>query len=173
MYKDTYFVEVFSSNLSIYIHWDIYTNMEIYIYIYIKKPTLLYVTAVNIKKPHIFSHRYISELYFFVIVCVCVKNTCWKFSIFYKSAIKKLLKLTMGITWRHSNIILKLEKIKSTNLLKNLVQLGEEINSTKGTKQLQNKKATLNIKWPAYHNWQTGVDNAAWIKKIYSPPTVA
>ena len=44
--------------------------------IYIKKPTLLYVTAVNITKSHISLYRYISELYFFVSVCVCVKDTC-------------------------------------------------------------------------------------------------
>ena len=36
-----------------------------------KKPTLLYVTAVNIKKSPIFPYRYISELYSFVSVCVC------------------------------------------------------------------------------------------------------
>ena len=37
----------------------------------INKPTLMYVTAVNIKKSHIsFSYRYISELYSFVSVCV-------------------------------------------------------------------------------------------------------
>ena len=44
----------------------------IYIYIYIyksKKLTLMYVTAVNIRKAHIFSYRYISELYSFVSVC--------------------------------------------------------------------------------------------------------
>ena len=46
----------------------------------------------------------------------------------------------------------KLEKIKFTNTLKNNLQLGEKINGTKGTKQLQNKKQTLNIKWLAYHH---------------------
>ena len=40
-----------------------------------KNQTLLYVTAVNIKKSHIFSYRYISELYSCVSVCVCVKDT--------------------------------------------------------------------------------------------------
>ena len=43
--------------------------MYIYIYTHVytsKKPTLLYVTAVNIKKSHIFPYRYISELYSFV-----------------------------------------------------------------------------------------------------------
>ena len=39
----------------------------------INKPTLMYVTAVNIKKSHIsFSYRYISELYSFVSVCVYI-----------------------------------------------------------------------------------------------------
>ena len=90
-------------------------------------------------KNHIFlSYRYISELYSLVSVCVCVKDTYWKFSIYYKFTIE-LLKLTKGITWRHSHTALKLEKIKFTNTLQNNVQLGEEINATKGTKQLQNK----------------------------------
>ena len=35
-----------------------------------KKPTLMYVTTVIIKK-HIFLYRYISELYSFVSVCAC------------------------------------------------------------------------------------------------------
>ena len=49
-----------------------YIYIYTYIYIYIsKKPILLYVTAVNIKKLHIFSYRYISELYSFVSVCAC------------------------------------------------------------------------------------------------------
>ena len=41
--------------------------MSIYIHTS-KKPTLLYVTTVNIKKSHIFPYRYISELYSFVSV---------------------------------------------------------------------------------------------------------
>ena len=40
----------------------------------------------------------------------------------------------------------KLEKMKFTNTLKNNVQLGEEINDTKGTKQLQNKKTNMEHK---------------------------
>ena len=40
----------------------------------------------------------------------------------------------------------KLEKMKFTNTLKNNVQLGEEINGTKGTKQLQNKKINIEHK---------------------------
>ena len=54
-------------------------NIHTYIYIYIyisKKSTLLYVTTVNIKKSHIFPYRYISEVYSFVSVYVCVKDTC-------------------------------------------------------------------------------------------------
>ena len=54
--------------LSIYlpIYLSIYQSIYLYIFIYTctsKKPTLLYVTAENIKKSHIFSYRYISELY--------------------------------------------------------------------------------------------------------------
>ena len=101
---------------------------------------------MNIKKSHIFPYRCISQLYSFVSVCVCVKDTYWKFSIYYKLTIKELLKLTNGITWRHSNIVLKLEKMKFTNTLKNNVQLREEINSKKGTKQLQNKKTNIKYK---------------------------
>ena len=63
-----------------------------------KNPTLLYVTTVNIKKSHIFPYRYISELYSFVSVCVCVKDTCSKFNIYCKFTIKESLKLTKGIT---------------------------------------------------------------------------
>ena len=87
-----------------------------------------------------------SSVYICVCVCVRVKDTCWKFSIYYKFTIKESLKLTKGITWRHSNIVLKLEKMKFTNTLKNNVQLGEEINGTKGTKQLQNKKTNIEHK---------------------------
>ena len=36
--------------------------------------------------------------------------------------------------------------MKFTNTLKNNVQLREEINSTKGTKQLQNKKTNIKYK---------------------------
>ena len=104
------------------------------------------MTAVNIKKSHIFPYRYISELYSFVSVCVCVKDTCWKFSIYYKFTIKESLKPTKGIIWRHSNIVLKLEKMNFKNTLKNIKQLGEEINSTKGTEQLQNKKTNIEDK---------------------------
>ena len=62
-----------------------------------------------------------------VYVCVCVCGRCmfkiWQFSIYYKFTIKELLKLTKGITWRHSNIVIsswKLEKIKFTKTLKNI-----------------------------------------------------
>ena len=53
------------------------------------------------------------------------------------------------------------------------MQLGDQINGTKGTKQLNRTiKQTQNIKRLACHNWQTGVDDAAWIEKIYALPTV-
>ena len=98
-------------------------------------------------KSHIFfSYRYILELYSFVSVCMCVKDTCWKFSIYYKFTIKELLKLIKGITRRQSTIALKLEKIKFTNTLKDNVQLGDKINGTKGTKQLQNNKTNTEHK---------------------------
>ena len=97
-------------------------------------------------KNHIFSYRYISDMYSFVSVCVCVKDTYWKFSNYCKFTIKELLTPTKGITWRHSNIVLKLEKTKFTNTLKNNMQLGEEINGTKGTKQLQNNKTNIEHK---------------------------
>ena len=57
-----------------------------------------------------------------------------------------MLNLTKGITWRHSNIVLNLGKIKFTNTLKNNVQLGDEINGTKGTKHLQNNKTNIEHK---------------------------
>ena len=98
--------------------------LHIYIYIY-KKPTLMYVTTVNIKRSHIFFHTDIFRncISLSVYVCVWVNDTCWKFSIYYKFTKKELLKLTKGITWRHSNIGLKLEKIKFTNTLKNNVHI--------------------------------------------------
>ena len=67
---------------------------------------------------------------------------------------------------------MKLEKIKFTNTLKNNVQLGEEINGTKGRNNYRTIKQTLNIKELAYHKWQTGVDDAAQIEKIHSHPKV-
>ena len=79
-------------------------------------------------------------------VYVCVKDTCWKFSVSDKFTIKELLKLTKGRTWRQRNIVLKLEKIKFTNTLKNNVQLGDEIKGTKRTKQLQNNKKHIEHK---------------------------
>ena len=135
------------SNIYIYIH--IYINI-----IYIHKKNQLYcMWPLWTSKNHIFFHADIFRNCIPSSVYVCVKDTCWKFSICYKFTIKELLKLSKGITWRYSNIVLKLEKMKFTNPLKNNVQLREEINGTKGTKQLQNKKQTLNITRLAYHNW--------------------
>ena len=99
----------------------------------------MYVTTENIKKSHVFSYGHISELYSFVSVCVYVKDTCWKVSVSDKFTIKELLKLTKETTWRQSNIVLKLEKIKFTNTLNNNVQLEDEFKETKRTKQLQQK----------------------------------
>ena len=140
------------------------------IYIYIKE--LYCMWPLWTSKNHTYFHADMLRNCIPSSVYVCLTDKCWKFSIYYKFTIKELLKLTKGITWRHSNIVLKLEKIKFTNTLKNNVQLEEEINGTKGTKQIQNNK-TLNIKRFAYHNSQTGVDDAARIKKICPPPTVA
>ena len=66
-------MNVYIIYIYIYMYY-IYNIYNIYIYIYIKKPTLLFVTTVNIKKSHIFPYRYISELYSFVSVCVCQKD---------------------------------------------------------------------------------------------------
>ena len=64
--------------ICIYIYMYICIYIYIYMYMYLKKTTLFYVTAVNIKKSHIFSYRYISELYSFASVCVCV----WKIHVY-------------------------------------------------------------------------------------------
>ena len=89
------------------------------------------------------------KIYFgtvFLRQCMCVKDTCWGFSICYKFTIKESLKLTKGIKWWHINIVLKSENIRFANTVKNNVQLGDEINGTKGTKQLQNNKTNIEHK---------------------------
>ena len=53
------------------------------------------------------------------------------------------------------------------------MQLGEEINGTKGTKQLQNKKTNIEHKTASLSQLINRVDDPARIEKIYSPPTVA
>ena len=123
-----------------------YVCIYIYIYIHIKKTQLYCMWPLRTSKNPIFFHTYIFRNCISSSVYVCVKDTLWKFSIYYKFTKKELLKLTKGMTWRHSNIVLKLKKIKFTNTLKNNVQLGEEINGTKGTKQLQNKKTNIEHK---------------------------
>ena len=126
-------------------HWRIIrSNYRKYIYICTHQKNQLYcMRPLCTSKNHIFFHTNIFRNCIPSSVHVCVKDTCWKFSIYYKFTIKELLKLTKGITWRHSNIVLKLEKIKFTNTLKNNVQLGEEINGAKGVKLLQNNKANI------------------------------
>ena len=75
------------------------------------------------------------------------------------------LKLTKGIKWWHNNIVLKSEKTKFTNILKNNMQLGNEINGTKRTNNYRITNQTLNIKHLTCENWQTGVDNVVRIGK--------
>ena len=85
------------------------------------------------------SHMFFIKIYFgtvFLRQCMCVKDTCWGFSICYKFTIKESLKLTKGIKWWHINIVLKSDNIRFANTVKNNVQLGDEINGTKGTKHL-------------------------------------
>ena len=128
--------------------------MYIYVYIYIHKKTQLdCMWPMWTSKNHIFFHTDIFRNCIPSSVYVCVKDTCWKFNIYYKFTIKESLKLTKGITWRHSNIVLKLEKMEFTNTLKNNVQLGEEITVQMGRNNYRTKKQTLNIKRLAYHNW--------------------
>ena len=120
----------------------------LYIYIYThthKKNNFIVCDRCKHKKIQYFFIQIYFRTVFLVSVC-CVKDKCWKFSIYYKFTIKELLKLIKGITWRHSNIVLKSEKIKFTNTLKNNVKLVEEINGTKGTKQLQNNKTNIEDK---------------------------
>ena len=57
---------------------------------------------------------------------VCVKDICWKFSIYYKFTIRRSLKLAKGIKWWQNNIVLKMEKVKFRNTLKNNVQIRDE-----------------------------------------------
>ena len=79
-------------------------------------------------------------------VCVCVKDTSWKFSICYKFTINESLKLTKGIKLWHNNIVLKSEKTKFKNTLKNYVQSGDETNGTKETEQLKNNQTNIEHK---------------------------
>ena len=101
----------------------------------------MYVTAVNINITYIFLYKYISELYSFAC-----ERTCWKFSSYYKFTIKEFLKLTKGITWWYSNIVLKLDNVKYTNTLKNNLHLGDEIKRTKETKQILNNQRNVEQK---------------------------
>ena len=97
------------------------------IYMYIKNPNFIVCDC--------FEHQKIT--YFSIQI---------NFGTVFLRQLKESLKLTKGITWRHSNIVLKLEKMNFKNTLKNIKQLGEEINSTKGTEQLQNKKTNIEDK---------------------------
>ena len=50
----------------------------------------------------------------------------------YKPTKKESLKLTKGIKWWYDDIVLKSEKIKVRNTLKNNGQLGNQTNGAKG-----------------------------------------
>ena len=149
---------------TMYIHAYIHTS---------KEPGLLYVTAVNIKKITYFFHADIFWNCIPTSVYVCVKDKCWKFSIYYKFTKKELLTLTKGITWRHSNIVLKSEKRKFSNTLKNNVQLGDEINGTNRAKQLQNSKTNIERKTACLSQLTNRGRRCRSNRKIYSPPSVA
>ena len=140
--------KIYLGALSLYIIYIIFFRnaIYIYIYIYIYKTNFIVCDRCEHQKITYFSIQiYFGTVFLRQCMFLC-EDTYWKFSIFYKLTIKELSKLTKGITWRHSNIVLKLEKMKFTNTLKNNVQLREEINSTKGTKQLQNKKTNIKYK---------------------------
>ena len=98
------------------------------------------------KVTYIFSYKYIPKLYSFVSMCVWtmhVENLVFTANLPKKNLQNKSLKLIKGITWWRSNIVLKLKKIKLANTLKNTLQLGDEINCTTKTKQLQNNQANI------------------------------
>ena len=52
------------------------------------------------------------------------------------------------------------------------MQLADEITVQRGRNNCRTIKQTLSIKRFACHNWQTGVDDAAWIEKYILPPYV-
>ena len=87
-----------------------------YIYIYIhqkNKPTLFYVTTVNIKKSHIFPYRYILELYSFVSVCVCVSVCVWCVYVYIYvlfSSLNHAETFEKYLSSKHPNINFSLEK---------------------------------------------------------------
>ena len=93
-----------------------------YCYIYIKNPTLLYVTAVNIKKSHIFPYRYISELHTFsrLFIFILPSNVMLIASLILKQGVQGLQAFTFCI------LIINDEHTKQT--------------------QVQNKAQGLNIK---------------------------
>ena len=146
-----------------------------YCYIYIKKNNFIVCGSCE--------HHKITYFFYADIFWNCIPLSVyvyvWKIHvenlvyIYYKFTIKELFKLTKRITWRHSNIILKLEKTKFSNTLKNNRQLGDQINGTKRMKQLQNNKT--NIEHETACLSQLTNRGRWWCsnKKIYPPPTVA
>ena len=117
------------------------------------------------QKSYIFFHTNIFRNCIPFSLYVCMKDTCWIFSICFKFTMKESLKLTKGIKWWHNNIALKSLKINFTNRLRNNVQIGTKLMVQRGRNNYRTIKQTLNIKRLAYYNWQTGVDAAARIEK--------
>ena len=73
--------------------WYIY----IYIYIHIKKTNFITCDHCEYQKITYFSIQiYFRTVFLHQCMCVCVKDTCWKFSIYYKFTIKESLRLTKG-----------------------------------------------------------------------------
>ena len=66
--------------------------------------------------------------------------------IYFKFIMKESLKLTKRITWWYNNTALNSENVKFTNTLKNNMELGYEINGTKGTKHLQKNQTNIEHK---------------------------
>ena len=117
------------------IYIDIYLYIYICIYIYIRKTNFnvgMYVNALKHQKSHIFSKKiYFRTIFLRQCVRVCVKDTCWKFSICYKFTIKESLKLTKEITCiyiyiythTHTHIIYTSSVINLHNILISYVLL--------------------------------------------------
>ena len=106
----------------------------------------MYAIDVNIKSHIYFFIQIYSEIVF-LRQCMSVWTMHVENLVFTTNLTKNLLnksfKLIKGITWWHSNIVLELKKIKLTNTLKNTLQLGDGINGTTKTKQLQNNQTNI------------------------------
>ena len=99
--SDFFFIFWFTDPLkSFFSYIYIYIYTYIYIHIYTSKnPTLLYVTAVNIKKSHIFPYRYISELHTFsrLFIFILPSNVMLIASLILKQGVQGLQAFTFCI----------------------------------------------------------------------------